>query len=418
MKILLLDGYFEPESTSFTHLETDLLQGFTAAGHEIYVVCPTPTRGIDRETADKYRKIKKEDLYDGKVHVRRFWAPQEKKNPIVRAFRYFWCNFREYAVAKKIKNVDLIFADSTPPTQGFVAAKLKKRKKIPFVYGLQDIFPDSLVNAGLSKEGSLLWKIGRKIENYTYRNADKIIVISEDFRKNLLAKGVAPEKIEVIYNWVDSKRVLPVAKDRNRLYDRLSLDRQKDFVVVYAGNFGRAQGVDVIFDAAKLLTAYPDIKFVLFGGGSEYEKMDAYRHELMLNNLILQPLLSSEWVPEVYSLGAVNLITCKRGFGNCAFPSKTWSIMACNSYIIASYDTDSELASVLKGAHAGEAVEPEDPQQLADAVLRIWREKPSSDGRAFLLQHADRSYSVGRYMEVCTKALRVEPERIAEEVLM
>ena len=186
MKILVLDAYFEPEQIAFTHLENDLIEAFVKEGHEIFIVCPTPTRGISKELRKKYSKIKRETLYDGKVHVKRFWAPQENQSIFTRAFRYLWCNSRLYREAKRIKDVDVIFSNSTPPTQGLVARKLKKKLHKPFVYDLQDIFPDSLVNAGMTKCGSLLWKIGRKIENKTYAAADRIIVISEDFKKNIL----------------------------------------------------------------------------------------------------------------------------------------------------------------------------------------------------------------------------------------
>ncbi len=96
---------------------------------------------------------------------------------------------------------------------------VKKFRHIPIVYNLQDVFPDSLVGTGLAKKGGLLWKIGRVIENFTYRNADKIIVISEDFKRNIMAKGVPEEKIEVIYNWVDENAIVPVKEEDNDLFD-------------------------------------------------------------------------------------------------------------------------------------------------------------------------------------------------------
>lgn len=89
---------------------------------------------------------------------------------------------------------------STPPIMGATCAMIKMNLNIPFVYNLQDIFPDSLYNNGLAKKEGILWKIGRMIENFTYRHADKIIVISEDFKKNIMAKGVPEEKIVVVYN--------------------------------------------------------------------------------------------------------------------------------------------------------------------------------------------------------------------------
>ena len=87
-------------------------------------------------------------------------------------------------------DADAIFVQSTPPTQGAMAAIIKKKKKIPFIYNLQDVFPDSLVGAGMATEKSIVYRIGRKIEDYTYRNADRIIVISNDIKENIINKGV------------------------------------------------------------------------------------------------------------------------------------------------------------------------------------------------------------------------------------
>ena len=99
---------------------------------------------------------------------------------------------------------------------------VKKIKKIPMIYNLQDIFPDSLVASDLTRKGSLLWKIGRKIENFTYKNADKIIVISEGFKKNIMEKGVPESKIEVIYNWVDENEVIAVERNSNILLNAIT----------------------------------------------------------------------------------------------------------------------------------------------------------------------------------------------------
>ena len=399
MRILFLDAYFEPEITSYTHLEKDLMDALVAFGYDIDVVCPTPTRGIDGQTAKKYSKIREQVLYDGKVRVHRFWAPQEGRNTLIRAFRYFWCNLRSFSVAKKLKGFDLIFCNSTPPIQGLVAAKLKKKFNVPFVYNLQDIFPDSLVGAGKTKEGSFIWKMGRRIENKTYAAADKIIVISNAFKKNNSEKGVSDDKVRVVYNWVDADLIKPIGRRDNRLFDELGISRD-GFIVVYAGNFGKAQGVKVILDSANLLKVRSDIKFVLFGCGAEYEEMIAYKEQNNIDNVIITPLLPQERVSEVYSLGDVNLITCKKGLGAASFPSKTWSIMACNSRIIASYDTDSELAKVIADSNAGLVVEPEDPIVLADAIVKEMTYNHEVDLRKFLSKVADKTSCVTKYVEV------------------
>lgn len=396
MNILFLDAYFEPEQTSFTQLEADLIEYLVSSGNRIDIICPTPTRGITDEVRRKYKNKKYEAISDN-VFVHRFSATNEGKNPIIRALRYFWCNFRTLAVGKKYKNTDIVFSNSTPPTQGFIAAKVAKRLNKPFIYNLQDIFPDSLVNAGMTKKGSFLYKIGRRIEDYTYKNADKIIVISESFKKNIMEKGVPAEKIAVIPNWVDTVKIKPVNREDNTLFEEFGIDRDK-FIVLYAGNFGASQGTDVILNAAELLKSQTDIQFVLFGGGSEFPKAKKTIDEKKLTNVIINPLLPAERISEVYSIGDVALITCKAGVGGAGMPSKTWNIMACGTPIIASFDTDSGLAEILKSSNAGICVEPENYKALADTIIEYKNNNLKfSSGRDYVLNNADKHICLKKY---------------------
>lgn len=409
MNILFLDAYYEPETIAYTHLEKDLIEGLIADGHKIHIICPTPTRGISDEVRKQYKRIKSESQYDGSVIVERFWAPQEGKNPLIRAFRYFWCNLRTCQQAVKQINIDVVFSNSTPPTQGalsgLVAKKLSKKskKKVPFIYNLQDIFPDSLVNTGMAHKGGLLWKIGRKIEDFTYNHADKIIVISQGFKRNIMEKGVPEGKIEVISNWIDLDSVHPVERKDNTLISEFGIDPNK-FIAVYAGNFGAAQGADIVLKAAKELVEEKDIQFVIFGGGSYFE--DAKKEAEGLENVFIHELMSQDRISEVYSLGDVALITCKAGTGKAGMPSKTWSIMACNTPIIASFDTDSDLADVVRDSGAGCCVEPESIEQLVNSIANVYHEwktggaHHNNDLRSYVKRHASKAFCVKRYVEM------------------
>ena len=417
MKLIRMPAYFYPEVTASSHLEADRLQSFADAGIDVVVYTPTPTRGIDGETRRIFKKIRYEETYNGHVRIYRFSLFREGKNPLLRAFRYILSNLIQYHRSVKTENIDIIYGGSTPPTQGVLCAKVAKKLskkykcKVPFIYNLQDIFPDSLVTTGLTRKGSILWKIGRKIENYTYRHADKIIVISESMKKNIMDKGVPEEKITVISNWIDTEATKPVAKADNRLFEEFGLSRDK-FTVVYAGNFGKAQGADVILDAAKLLRAREDVQFVIFGGGAGFEDAKKRVADEGLANVIINGLLPQDRVPEVYSLGDVALITCKKGVGNSGMPSKTWSIMACNTPIVAAFDTDSELAEVIAKANAGVTVEPEDADKLATAIGDMADSGAQSftGGREYVVANASKDVCTAKYVETIKNAIGREEE--------
>lgn len=401
MKVLRLPAYCLPEKIASSHLQADRLEGFAKAGIDVEIHTPTPTRGVDKQTRKQYAQKRYEQMHDGHVRIYRFRMFGEGRNPLLRAFRYVLTNVVQYCKGCHAKNVDVIYASSTPPTQGVLCGWVKKRlsrkykKNVPMVYNLQDVFPDSLVTAGMTKEGSLLWKIGRKVENLTYQYADKIIVITEAMKRNIMEKGVPEEKISVIPNWIDVDAVQPVKKEDNRLFEEFGIDRDK-FTVVYAGNFGAAQGARVVLEAARRL---PQVQFVIFGGGAEFD--DAKKLAEELPNVIINGLLPQERVSEVYSLGDVCLITCKKGVGTSGMPSKTWSIMACNTPIIAAFDTDSELAEILKKSNAGICVEPENAQVLADAIsLQMQSDEKIVDGRDYVCNNASKDAAVNRYIAV------------------
>lgn len=410
MKIVILDAYYYPENIAFSHLEKDIIEGLIARGHAVSVVCPTPSRGLSDEVIVRYKTIKHETR-DG-VEIQRFSAPREGKNPLMRAARYYWCNCRQYSIVKRRRDADVIFAVSTPPTQGRMGGKAAKKLGVPFVYSIQDLFPDSLVTSGLGREDSFLFRFGMMMEKKTYRLASKLIVLSEPMRETLLKRGAAADKVAVVSNWIDTDAVSPVKKDDNPLFEEYDISRDT-FNVVYAGNFGASQGADIILRAAQLLRDNRDISFVIFGGGTEYESAKALAKELRLDNVKMLDLLPAERVAQVYSLGDIALITCKKGVGKSAVPSKLWSIMACDTPIVASFDTDSELSRIIEESGAGGCVEPERPEVLARAIENA----ASKDGlkrsgeasiRNYAVGHASKENSVKRYVECIENAAMPE----------
>lgn len=415
MKLLRLRSYYDPEIMASTHLDRDLDDMFEEKGILSVSYTPTPTRGVDAETIKKYKKIKYEETHNGYVIINRFNMFNEGRNILQRTARFLCCNIIQYILGIREKDVDIVYSSSTPPTQGLVNALVAKRlskkekKKIPFVYNLQDVFPDSIVNAGITKKGSLIWKIGRKMENYVYKCADKIIVISEGFKQNILAKGVPEEKVVVVSNWVDINDTVPVKRDNNKLFSEFPIDKSK-FIVSYAGNLGEAQGADVIIDAAKNLMNVTDIQFAIFGGGSHFDDIKKRVEDEKIENLFVTGLLPLERVSEVYSVGNVSLIICKPGTGKAGLPSKVWNIMACDTPVIAAFDAESDLAQVIREANAGTVVEPGNSKALSDEIYKEY-EKWKSDRdikynfRDYVKKTASKEISVEKYYEVISDAV-------------
>lgn len=413
MRVLQLRTYFPPEHAASSYLSENLVESIISDGNEIIVYTPTPCRGITKEERKEFcsQKHRHESMYCGKMIVHRFPMFPEGKNPFMRALRYALCWLKHYYYGVNAKGIDCIYLASTPPIQGMLGAFLKKRKNVPFVYNLQDIFPDSLVGTGLAKKGGLLWKIGRVIENFTYRNADKIIVISEDFKKNIMEKGVPEEKIVVVYNWVDQNAVVDVPRKQNKLFDKYGLDRSK-FYIEYSGNIGLTQNMDMLLEVmAELQVSHPDINLVLVGEGAYKDQLEKIVVEKQLKNVYLLPFQPYEDISHVFSLGDAGLVISKSGVGANSVPSKTWSIMSASRPVLANFD-ENELKQIVEKHHCGIFTKAGDKEAFKQSILTLYNNRDMAvvmgrNGRQFVMDNLTREVGTQKYVdvikEVCNK---------------
>ena len=403
MRILQLAGYFFPEKAASIYLEENRYEAFSKAGFYTVVYAARPQRGLSEEEYQEYKHKKLEMMYDNGVEVHRFAMYREGKNAVLRALRYFLISGVQFWKGIRTKDIDLIYVASTPPTQGALAALVKKFKRVPFVYNLQDIFPDSLAGTDLAKKGGLLWKIGRVIENFTYRNADKIIVISEDFKKNIMAKGVPEEKIVVVYNWVDQNAVVDIPREENKLFDKYGLDRSK-FYITYNGNIGLTQNMDMLLEVAKALEANENIQFVLVGNGAYLEQVQQIIKDRNIGNVTLLPFQPYEDISHVFSLGDVSLVISKPGVGANSVPSKTWSIMSASRPVLANFD-ENELKSIVENNNCGIFTKAGDKVAFTDAILKLYNDrelckKMGANGRKFVMENLTKEAGTQKYVDV------------------
>ena len=414
MKVMQLTGYFLPEKAASIYLTENRLEAFAKAGFDTVIWASRPTRGLSDEEYQEYKKKYLETMYGGKVTVHRFAMFREGKNPLLRALRYslnwiiqLWKGLRE-------KDVDCIYLASTPPIQGLLGAFIKKFRGIPFVYNLQDIFPDSLYNNGLANKGGILWKIGRVIENFTYKHADKIIVISEDFKKNIMAKGVSEEKIVVVYNWVDQNAVVNIDRENNKLFDKYNLDRSK-FYIEYSGNIGLSQNMDMLLEVMEdLQDNYPDINLVLVGEGAYKAQVEKIVADKQLKNVVMLPFQPYEDISYVFSLGDVGLVISKPGTGAASVPSKTWSIMSASRPVLANFD-ENELKDILAGNECGIFTKAGDKEAFKQSIITLYENRElckqyGKNGRQFVMDNLTREVGTQKYVDVI-KSVVAESKR-------
>lgn len=399
MKAIFPCSYYLPETAASLYITDNIVHACADKGIEVDLYTPSPTRNVPDGSVWE----REERQMDGKLRIHRFHLYGEGKNPMLRALRYFLGEFilLHYCMWKKY---DVAFVDSTPPIQGLKMPLIKWLKRKPTIYNVQDIFPDSLVGTGLTHEGSLIWKIGRMVEKITYRYADKIIVISEDFKKNIMAKGVPGDKIVVIYNWVDQNKVVDVPREENKLFDVYGLDRSK-FYITYNGNIGLTQNMDMLLDVAKeLQEEYEDIHFVLVGNGAYLDEVKRKVADQQLENVHLLPFQPYEDISHVFSLGDASLVISKPGVGANSVPSKTWSIMSASRPVLANFD-ENELKNIIENNHCGIFTKAGDKDAFKESILTLYNHRElckeyGYNGRKFVLDNLTREVGTQKYVDV------------------
>ena len=399
MKAIFPCSYYLPETAASLYITDNIVHACADKGIEVDLYTPSPTRNVPDGSVWE----REERQMDGKLRIHRFHLYGEGKNPMLRALRYFLGEFilLHYCMWKKY---DVAFVDSTPPIQGLKMPLIKWLKRQPTIYNVQDIFPDSLVGTGLTHEGSLIWKIGRMVEKITYRYADKIIVISEDFKKNIMAKGVPEDKIVVIYNWVDQNKVVDVPREENKLFEIYGLDRSK-FYITYNGNIGLTQNMDMLLEVAKeLQEEYEDIHFVLVGNGAYLDEVKRKVADQQLENVHLLPFQPYEDISHVFSLGDASLVISKPGVGANSVPSKTWSIMSASRPVLANFD-ENELKTIIENNHCGIFTKAGDKDAFKESILTLYNHRDlckeyGHNGRKFVMDNLTREVGTQMYVDV------------------
>ena len=401
-RVTLITPYFWPEVAANVPLMTNLAEDLAEAGHAVTIVTSTPNRNVDENTRRLYSSGRRhQELYHG-CPVIRFPNPFSNRkgslNKIAEGLTFvLWV---AYAVLKLRRHTDVYFVYSNPPLLALPVSVLGGRR--PVIFNLQDLFPDSAVAAGLLSGDSGITKLLRSLEKATYRRCSVIAAISPLFTEHV-HKLVPEARVEVLPNWIDTDQIRQVDPRDNTF--RASLGLKDEFVILYAGNIGFSQNLDVVVDAAALLRSHEGIRFVLVGDGQYKRRIEARVRSLDLTNVLMAPIQPQNLVPQVYSTGDVGLVAVRSGQEKTSVPSKTWTIMACSRAVVACIGEDSYLARLLTEEEIGLVVSPEDPRQLADAVLKLRSEpetlrKLSLRGRAYVEANLSRRSVTSRYVHL------------------
>lgn len=409
MKILVVSLYYEPDRCqSNGPIIRALCEDWAEAGHEVTVLASFPHYNCDEVWPEYRGRVFQRDRIGGVNVVRSYIFVPHKRSVWQRILNYLSFNISSTLAGLFSGKQDVIFVMSPPLTIGLTAYVLGLLKRIPYCYNLQDIWPEVAVKLGMLRSPALI-TFFQRMEKFIYRHSLQIFAISDEFKSNLIGKGVAADKIEVIPNFTDTEFIKPMDKANafslaNGLADK--------FTVLYAGNVGLSQGLEVILDAAEELRDRREIVFVIVGEGSCRDELIAETQRRGLQNLKMLPFQPESDVPMVYAACDVALIPLRHGITENSVPCKTYSIMAAAKPYIAGVDRGSTVWKLTDQVGCGLCIEPENGRALAEAVLRLQndeqvRQTMGRNGRKFVELHFAR--------EAVTDSYRASLERLVEK---
>lgn len=366
MRVLILTQWYSPEPAL---LIQELAQTLQKRGHRVTILTGFPNYPSGKIYPGYHIQLIQREILNDIPVVRVPLYPEHSLSCLWRILNYV-----SFALASSIlgffvtSKPDVIFVYHPPLTIGLPAFVLSRLWGVPFVYQIQDMWPETLRATGMVKNARLLRWVGR-FARWIYKKAHTILVISPGFRQNLIDKGVPESKIRVVSNWIDTDAFKAVDPDRE-LAENLGLNER--FNIMYAGNMGEAQGLETVLEAAGLLSDIQNVQFVMVGDGTALPRLKRFVEEKSLKNVRFIGRYPHQTMPCLYALADILLVHLKDDpLFRITIPSKTLAYLASGKPIIAAAAGD--VAEMITSAGAGIVCPPENPQALSESVRHLYQ---------------------------------------------
>jgi len=400
MRVLLLAGNYSPEQTASAPLTTDFARYMQAAGHEVSVVTTFPHYPQWKVWQGYDGLYRREQL--GGVEVRRIrhYVPH-RPTPLRRILYYSSFGLASLAPALLSGRADLILC-VTPPLELAVSARvLSLLWRAPYVLWIKDLVPDVAIQLGMLKSRVAI-AAARILERFAYKTSQRLVVICQSFQDNLCKRGIPPEKVEVVPDWVDLQAIRPERASHGFRTEH-GIGREK-FVALHAGNIGDKQKLELLVRAAKQLENFPEIEFLIVGDGARKPAVVAEAERLAACNVRFLPLQPESRLAEMLAAANVLILHQQSQVSDSVIPSKLLKYMASGRPVVATAAPNSETAIAVGRTGCGQVVEPERPDKLATAILQFYRDeglarRHGAAGRRFVSENFSREV-VLRRMEI------------------
>ena len=403
LQILLLSQYYQPEQVGPAIWLAELAADLLAGGHRVTVLTGFPNHP-DGVVPPAYRgKIFQRETLNGVEVIRAYIHASRRKT-----FGRRVANFGSFVASALVIGAlaaprsDVVYAILPPLPLGVTAWTLARLKSARLVVNLQDIHPEIAVATGVLRNRGAI-RAFEAMERWVYRRADRVVVISEGFRDNLLSKGVPDSKIRVVPNWADPDFVRPGLQDQE-LREQWGRDR---FAVVYSGGLTHNSNLEPLIEAASVLRNEP-FRFVIIGEGVRKPSLEEAARAKRIDNVSFMPFQPLERYPGVLSTADMNVVTLSSAAGVASAPSKIYKMMASGRPVLAIAPASSEIGRLVTAAQCGFVVGPAQVEDLV-GVLRYASthreevEQMGRRGRQYLEQNLARRISTAKIAAILSE---------------
>ena len=405
MKILFYSLYYSPELTATGKYNGEMIEWLADKGHQIDVITAHPF----------YPEWKIKSEYKGKGwfteiqdKVRIFRTPlyvPEKVTGKTRILHELSFGFSSlYAwIPRFFYKYDIVICVCPPLQMGVLPVLYKKIRKSPVVFHIQDLQVDAAKELNLVKSSLLLNSL-ECIERWILKNATIVSSISIGMKKKIVAKGIDASKFFMLENWVDTNFIKPVSKE-NSLKKSLGFD-EKDRIVLYSGNLGEKQGLEILLEVAKKLSIYDNIKVVLCGEGALKPKLQEKVKEMKIKNVYFLSLQPYEKLSEFLSIADLHLVLQKKAASDLVMPSKLTTILGVGGVAIVSAMPNTNLFEVISEHNIGIIIDPENAVALYESIIKNINNdnlKIKANARSYAESNLNRDNILGRFNDLIIK---------------
>jgi hypothetical protein len=374
MHILFLSDNFPPEVNAPASRTHEHCRQWVTKGHQVTVITCVPNFPKGKVFTGYRNRVWQEEQIDG-IRVIRVWTYISANEGFARRILdYISFMFSSTCAGFALRGVDVVVGTSPQFFTACAAWVVSAAKRVPFVFELRDIWPESIKAVG-AMENSYVFRALERVELFLYRRATRIVSVTHSFRRTLMARGIDGTKIDVVTNGVDSSRFAPKPKDV-QLEESLGLSGK--FVAGYIGTHGMAHGLETLIEAAQKIEADRFV-FLFLGDGAEKPKLRRRVQELALKNVIFVDTVPKDQVVRYWSLLDASIVHLKRNpLFTTVIPSKLFECMGMGIPVL--LGVQGESADIVNREQVGLTFEPENPHDLI-AKLRSLEGQPEARAR-------------------------------------